>query len=155
MEQKIVLQSSNIIKTIVALLLSMTFFLFLTACNEKSLTIENHEWNLRYAYQVKDNQVNVIAKDKHDSAYPDAKIVKVILKAEDGIITISDQTNNVTYTGTYALESTKPKEQNYKVIINGQDGYATVAMTTYADKSEEPTLPINFGEYSLYFYSEK
>ncbi len=97
----------------------------------------------------------MIATDKYDTVHPNASIVEVTLKAENGKITIVDKTNSKTYAGTYTLENTNPKEKNYKVLINGRDGYATVAMTTYADDSEEPTLPINLGEYSLYFYSEK
>ena len=41
-----------------------------------------------------------------------------------------------------------------KVTIDGKEGYATVAMTTYADGSEEPTLPISLDGYSMYFYAE-
>jgi len=154
MKQKII-QSGKIVKIMIAFFLSMILCLSLTACGKEELAIENYEWNLRYAYQVEDNQINVIATDEYDTAHPNASIVEVTLKAEDGKITIADKTNNKTYTGTYTLENTNPKEKNYKVLINGQEGYATVAMTTYADGSEEPTLPINLGEYSLYFYSKK
>ena len=41
-----------------------------------------------------------------------------------------------------------------KVTIDGKEGYATVAMTTYADGTEEPTLPINLGTHSIYFYAD-
>ena len=38
--------------------------------------------------------------------------------------------------------------------IDGKNGYATVAMTKYYDGTEEPTLPISRGTYSIYFYAE-
>ena len=38
--------------------------------------------------------------------------------------------------------------------IDGKNGYATVAMTKYYDETEEPTLPINLGTHSIYFYAE-
>ena len=154
MKEKIILKHGKIMKIFISFLLSTLFLLSMAGCGENNLTIENYEWSLRYAYQVEDNQINVIATDKYDTAHPNASIVVVTLKAEDGIITIVDKKNSKTYTGVYTLESANPKEKNYKVLINGQEGYATVAMTTYADGSEEPTLPINLGDYSLYFYSE-
>ena len=44
-----------------------------------------------------------------------------------------------------------PKGTDYEVTIDGIKGYATVAPTEYYDSSEVPTLPINLGEFSLYF----
>ena len=38
--------------------------------------------------------------------------------------------------------------------IDGKNEYATVAMTKYYDGTEEPTLPINLGTHSIYFYVE-
>ena len=38
------------------------------------------------------------------------------------------------------------------MIIEGEDGYATVAYTTYDDGTKELTLPITVGGYDLYFY---
>ena len=40
-----------------------------------------------------------------------------------------------------------------KAKLGGKTGYATVAMTTYADGTEEPTLPITLDGYSMYFYA--
>ena len=44
-----------------------------------------------------------------------------------------------------------PDGTNYKVTNDGKKGYATVAMTKYHDGTEEPTLPINLGDYSICF----
>ena len=43
---------------------------------------------------------------------------------------------------------------DYEITIDGKNGYATVAMTKYYDGTEEPTLPINLGTHSIYFYAE-
>ena len=37
---------------------------------------------------------------------------------------------------------------------DGKNGYATVAMTKYYDGTEKPTLPINLGTHSIYFYAK-
>jgi hypothetical protein len=44
-----------------------------------------------------------------------------------------------------------PKGTDYEIIIDGVNGYATVAPTEYYAGSEIPTLPINIDGYSLYF----
>ena len=47
-----------------------------------------------------------------------------------------------------------PDGIDYEIIIDGKNGYATVAMTKYYDGTEEPTLPINLGTHSICFYAE-
>ena len=101
-----------------------------------------------------DNQVVVDAVGEDDPAHPEAKIVEMTLVAKDGKITITDHTNNKTYEGTYKVEQKTPAGTDYEVTIDGKEGYATVAMTTYAAGTEEPTLPINLGTQSIYFYAE-
>ena len=64
---------------------------------------------------------------------------------------ITDTTNNKTYSGTYKVQQKTPDGTDYEVIIDGINGYATVAQTEYYDHSEIPTLPINIGDYSIYF----
>ena len=41
-----------------------------------------------------------------------------------------------------------------KHIFMGFAGLGAVAMTTYYDGKEEPTLPISLGDYSIYFYAQ-
>ena len=77
------------------------------------------------------------------------------LIAKDGEITVTNETNNKTYKGTYKIQQKTSKSVDYEVIIDGVTGYATVAQTEYYDGSEIPTLPINLGNYSLYFIPSK
>ena len=93
----------------------------------------------------------VVAVGEADELYPDTKSVDLKLVAKDGAITLTDATNSKTYTGTYKVQQKTPKGTDYEVTIDGIKGYATVAPTEYYDGSEVPTLPINLGEYSLYF----
>ena len=76
------------------------------------------------------------------------------LVAKNGIITIIDDTNNKIYSGIYKKISNNPKGADYKIVIEDKTGHATVAMTTYANGTKEPTLPINLdNKYSMYFYA--
>ena len=140
----------------VFLLLSLT--LLFSSCATKNISIEDYEWQMRTVIsgdiETSQNEDSlVVAVGEPDELYPDAKIVDLILIAKDGKITINDETNNKTYNGTYKVQQKTPKGNVYEVTINGQDGYATVALTEYYDGSEIPTLPINLGEYGLYFTS--
>ena len=83
--------------------------------------------------------------------YPDVKIVDITLTANQGNITLVDSTNNKTYNGTYTIVEETSKEITYKIVIGETTGYATLSPTKNYNGTEVPTLPINFGDYSLYF----
>ena len=138
-------------RIISACLLLSILVIVLSSCNHEELKIENYEWHLRQATCLENGSATVLAEDV-SLGDTEAPIVDVTLKASNGVLTIIDKTNNKTYNGSYMKEKITPKSIDYKVIIDGKEGYATVAMTTYYDGSEEPTLPINLGKYSLYFY---
>ena len=103
---------------------------------------------------AEDNRVVYDAVAEESSTHPEAKIIEIILVAKDGKIIITDVTNNNTYEGTYTVSGRNPKGTDYHITIDGKSGYAGVAMTTYADGSEEPTLPITLDGYSMDFYAE-
>lgn len=140
-------------KTLSMLLFLTTLTLTLSACGAGKLEIEDYEWKMRTVME-NNSEINVPAVGESDAAHPDAKIVDMTLVAKDGKIIVTDLTNNKTYEGTYTVSGKSPKGTNYTVTIDGKEGNATVAMTEYADGSEEPTLPINLGDYSVYFYAE-
>ena len=136
------------------IILTAILTITLSACGMGKVKIEDYEWKMRTIMHGEDNQVVVDAVGEDDPAHSEAKIIDMTLTAKDGKITITDHTNNKTYEGTYKVEQKTPAGTDYKVTIDGKEGYATVAMTTYADGTEEPTLPINLGTHSIYFYAE-
>ena len=136
------------------IILIATLTIALSSCGMGKVKIEDYEWKMRTIMHGEDNQVVVNAVGEDDPAHPEAKIIDMTLTAKDGKITITDHTNNKIYEGTYTVEQKTPAGTDYKVTIDGKEGYATVAMTTYADGTEEPTLPINLGTHSIYFYAE-
>lgn len=141
-------------RTVSVLLLMTLLLLLLSGCGAEDKKIENYEWKLRTVMHAENGALVMDAVNEKDSAHPEAKVVDVTLTAKDGKITITDHTNGKTYEGTYYVEKEVSDAVDYRVTINGQMGYATVAMTTYADGREEPTLPINLSKYSIYFYAE-
>ena len=143
-------------KKIISLLLMLILVFTLSACNGDVVAIEDYEWKMgavmRNDIEAAQNEDElVVAVGEEDDIHPNAKIVDLKLVAKDGSITITDATNNQTYSGTYKVQQKTPKGTDYEVTIDGIKGYATVAPMEYYDGSEVPTLPINLGEFSLYF----
>lgn len=128
----------------------------ISACNVDRLAIEDHKWKMRTVMSnnigAAENEAElVLAVGEADELYPDAEIVNMSLTAKNGKLTLTDATNGKTYSGTYKLLEKTPSGTDYEVIIDGINGYATAAPTEYYDGDEIPTLPINPGDYSLYF----
>ena len=143
-------------KKVLAVFLLFVVIFSLSACNGDVVAIEDYEWKMdavmRNDIEVAQNEDElVVAVGKEDDIHPNAKIVDLKLIAKDGSITVTDATNNKTYSGSYKVQRKTPKGTDYEVTIDGIKGYATVAPTEYYDGSEVPTLPINLGDFSLYF----
>ncbi len=141
-------------KTISILLLTTILILTLPACRTGKPKIEDYEWKMRTIMHAEDTQVVYDAVAEESSTHPEAKIVEMTLVAKDGKITITDVTNGKIYEGSYTVSAVNPKGTDYHITIDGKSGYAGVAMTTYADGTEEPTLPITLDGYSMYFYAD-
>ena len=141
-------------KIVSILLLAVTLIFALSACGMGKPKIEDYKWKMRTIMHIEDNQSVYDAAAEESSTHPEAKIIEMTLVAKDGKITITDVTNGKTYEGTYTVSGRNPEGTDYHITIDGKSGYAGVAMTTYADGSEEPTLPISIDGYSMYFYAE-
>lgn len=136
--------------------LSLCLMLMLCACNSvKKSSIEDFQWNMQI---IQSNDINVaqdadrsvVAVGKTDDLYPNAPVVELRLTAADGKLSLEDKTNHKEYKGTYLKQESTPDGITYEVVINGEKGYATVS-TTKSNESETPTMPINLGNYSIYF----
>ena len=143
-------------KRIFSIIPIMVIILILSSCGKEVISIEDYEWKMRTVMSNdKDKAQNedelIIAVGESDELYPAAKIIDLTLTAKDGKLVVTDITNGKTYDGTYQVIKQTPKSIDYEVVIDGLSGYATVASTEYYDGSEIPTLPINLGEYSIYF----
>lgn len=139
-------------KKIIPVLFICVLVMIFSACGKDEIKIEDYEWKLRIAANINAEGL-IVAVGEKDEAYPDAKVVDVVLTAKDGGLVITDKTNNETYEGAYEEMFVTDSSEDYKIIIKGKDGYATVAYTTYADGKKELTLPITIGGYDMYFYA--
>lgn len=141
-------------KKVLILILAVTVIFALSACGMGKTKIEDYEWKMRTITHIEDNQPVYDAAAEKISTHPEVKIIEMSLVAKDGKITITDVTNGKTYEGTYTVSGKNPEGTDYHITIDGKSGYAGVAITTYANGTEEPTLPITLDGYSMYFYGE-
>ena len=138
-----------------ALVLSLLFAL--CACGgEKGTALEDHEWKMQLAQSndlasAQDADQRVLAVGEASDAYPDAAVAELILTASGGKLSLQDKTNGQEYTGTYSKQKSYSEGTIYEIVLDGVTGYATVSATE-ADGAATPTLPVNLGEVSLYFY---
>lgn len=141
-------------KTISVLMLMISLMFILSACGIGDPKIEDYEWKMRTIMHAEGDRVVYDAVAEKNSMHPEAKLIEMGLVAKDGKIKITDVTNGKIYEGTYIVSGKNPAGTDYSITIAGKKGNAVVAMTTYADGSEEPTLPIRLDGYSMYFYAK-
>ncbi len=141
----------------ISLVMLLVMTMLLSACGIKGkpvVYIESYEWKMM---SVMSNNTDlsedelVIAVGEQDELYPNATVVDMILTATNGEITLTDTTNNKTYTGTYKMTEETSKTATYEIEIDGIAGDATIAITEHLGNRLTPTLPINLGEYTVYF----
>lgn len=144
-------------KKITTLVLALVMIMLISACgvNGKPVVyIDSYEWKLQSVMnndsEVADEEL-VIAVGEQDELYPNATVVDIMLTAKDGEITITDATNNKTYTGAYKMTEETSKSATYEIVIDDIEGNATITITEHLGNRLTPTLPINLGEYTVYF----
>ena len=114
--------------------------------------IDEFTWKM---HVIQGNEGKVIACSPGDMLGWDAQYeIDMECTANKNRITINDKTNSNTYTGTWSVQEMYIREIYYNVNINGRDGMAVTAMTTYFNGKEIPTLIINLEEYAITFYGE-
>ena len=138
----------------ISVLLALSL-LFLSGCRGEHVpTIEDYSW-IMTSVQSMDADGQVIAfGERGNSTLASAKQVDLTCEAENGNLTLADQTNDKTYGGTYKLTQKDPQSSIYEVVVDGKEGMAVVAMTTYHDGSQDPTFIINLGDYTINLVAE-
>lgn len=132
------------------------FLLLMTGCSPDTVPqIEDHIWQMTSVQSMEANGQAIAYGEGDTSTLDTAKQIALICTAEDGILTLSDETNHKTYTVTYNLKGMDPRSANYEVTVDGAEGLAVVAMTAYHDGSQEPTFIINLYDYAVNFSAQQ
>lgn len=123
----------------------------LTACRTEEYVVENHDWQFKFAQSSETGEV-IFCSEEFAEGFPDAKIMEMTAKAENGKLIATDGENEIIMVW-YTVEKAVPGESTIYDIAdeNGIKGNASVGKTTYADGSAEYTLIISFEGRAFYF----
>lgn len=141
------MKTRNITATIMILL---CVIILLVSCQSDGYRIENHDWQFKFAQSSETGEV-IFCSEEFAEGFPDAKIMEMTAKAENGKLIATDGENEMIF--TYTVEKAVPGESTIYDIAdeNGIKGNASVGKTTYADGSAEYTLIISFEGRAFYF----
>lgn len=114
--------------------------------------IEDYSWQMTTVQSMEAEGQAVAYGPGNDSTLETAVEILLSCTAADGTITITDETNRQTYSGTYKLTETDQQTSTYEVTVGETEGMAVVSMTTYHDDSQTPTFIISLGDYALNFF---
>ena len=134
--------------------LTVLLVLLLSGCSNGNVPrIEDYDWVMTSVQSVEADGQVVFYGERASSTLDSARQIELICRVEDnGAMTIIDETNHKTCTGTYEWKRTGPMAANYEVVVDGKKGLAVVSMTTYNDGSQIPTFIMSFDEYVVNFF---
>lgn len=136
------------------------FALLMTGCstdadsNANSPTIDQYSWHMTSVQSKEAEGQAIVYGPGGNSTLDTAAEIILTCSAENGEFLLTDETNEKTYSGAYTLTDTSQDSLIYEVTVGETDGMAVVAMTTYHDDSQMPTLIISLGDYSLNFFAD-
>ncbi len=94
--------------------------------------IEVHAWELSSAWQV-DPFLKIAHNPQYnfsdgDPLFATSKPMEITCVAKNGKLTITDKTNNKTYSGSYKVKlRSKFSRQGYEIMIEGKEGAANIS----------------------------
>ena len=111
--------------------------------------IEEKDWEIALVQSAVDGTVLAVGESWQEG-YPGARVITLACTAKEGKLTLTDPQQS--REGSYARQDSSGVEAGiYTVTVGEQSGPAAVSVTTRQDGSDEPTLVIQLGGYSLYF----
>ncbi len=137
------------------LALTVTLFAIMAFClsgcgNSASVSIEDYQWTVTTIQENESGNV-VACSDDYADLFPDAAQIDVSCTTNSTELTLTNQTDQQSYSGTYAEESSRPEAITYSISIGEDVGTAVCAWTTYQDGSKAPTFILSIGAYTLNF----
>ena len=135
-------------------LLLVFLLVLLTGCSSKAPEIDEYTWVMTSVQSMEAGGQAVAYGEKGSSTLEGAKQIELVCEAQDGNLTLTDRTNDRTYTGTYQQSQRDSKSTIYEVDVDGTSGVAVAAMTTYQDGTQDPTLIFNLGDYTVNFFAK-
>lgn len=135
-------------------LLLAFLLVLLVGCSSKTPKIDEYTWVMTSVQSMGAGGQAVAYGEGGSSTLEGAKQIELVCEAQGGNLTLTDRTNDRTYTGTYQQSQRDSKSTIYEVDVDGTSGVAVAAMTTYQDGTQDPTLIFNLGDYTVNFFAK-
>lgn len=129
--------------------------LLLSGCSRADVSeIEDYVW-LMSAVQSMEAEGEIVAYGGEKIGAAESAVqIELRCQAENGVITLTDESGNKTYSGTYQLEERDPKATIYKIVVGETEGVAVAAETVYHNGENRPTLVMQLEDYTLNFFED-
>lgn len=135
----------------------MLFMLIFTlnGCGRNDIPkIETNVWSMS-SIQSMENNGEILVHGAGEDVLPEGSTILVLTcLAQDGILTITDRTNNESYTGTYKLDESNASSNIYSIVLENLEGMAVVSLTSYQNGAETDTLIVRLQDYTLNFFAD-
>ena len=135
-------------------LLLAFLLVLLTGCSSKTPKIDEYTWVMTSVQSIEAGGQAVAYGEGGSSTLEGAKQIELVCEAQGGNLTLTDRTNDRTYTGTYQQSQRDSKSTIYEVNVDGTSGVGVATMTTYQDGTQDPTLIFNLGDYTVNFFAK-
>ncbi len=133
-------------------LLSVAMICLMGCNSSQRVSIDAYYWRMTTVQGPEGENGAIIACPAAQAdIYEGAEILELTCEAKDGSLTLTDLTNNESYTGTYRAMQKSPRDILYEITMADETGHAVTALTTYFDGGESPTLIISLGGYDINF----
>ena len=111
--------------------------------------VEEKDWEIALVQSAADGTVLSVGESWQEG-FPEATQITLACTAKDGKLTLTAPQQS--WEGSYARPDSSGVEAGiYTITVGELSGPAAVSVTTRQDGSEEPTLVMQLGGYSLYF----
>lgn len=140
----------KVLSVILAFIFITTMF---SACSD-GVSVDERQWRLYSVSDLNDNG-KIIAVDEKTDVNPDASTVDIMLTFKQGELILKDKINNVTHMGAYEELIATDNVDDYRIFIDGKEGYINVKKSVQQDKSEETILIMTVDGYDLYFRNNR
>ena len=132
------------------LLLALTASLFFGCGNAPRIT--GKDWVLASA--LFRDEVVYVSADLSSEA-PSAEVLDCTLKAKSGTLTVTDNTNGKTYTGSYEKrQSNKNATADHRIAFGKEKGRILLSTTTLTSGERIATLTMTIDDYTLSFVAK-
>ena len=98
-------------------LLLALLLVLLTGCAGKAPNIDEYSWIMTSVQSMEAGGQAVAYGERGSSTLEGAKQIELLCEAKDGKLTLTDRTNDRTYTGTYQQSQRDPKSTIYEVEV--------------------------------------